>query len=52
VLIEIDDQDGVVLSDPVKLLGWRVGKAKEKGAVSTQVMQEVRAKIKALLIFK
>ena len=52
VLTHIDDQDGVVLSDQVKSLDWRVRKAKKKGAVSAQVMQEVRAKIKALLAIK
>jgi mRNA interferase MazF len=52
VLTQIDDQDGVVLSDQVKSLDWRVRKAKKKGAVSAQVMQEVRAKIKALLTIK
>ena len=52
VLTQIDDQDGVVLSDQVKSMDWRVRKAKKKGAVSAQVMQEVRAKIKALLTIK
>jgi len=52
VLTQIDDQDGVVLSDQVKSLDWRFRKAKKKGAVSAQVMQEVRAKIKALLTIK
>ena len=52
VLTQIDDQDGVVLSDQVKSLDWRVRKAKKKGSVSAQVMQEVRAKIKALLTIK
>ena len=52
VLIQIEDQDGVVLSDQVKSLDWRVRKAKKKGAVSALVMQEVRAKIKALLTIK
>ena len=52
VLIQIEDQDGVVLSDQVKSLDWRVRKAKKKGAVSALVMQEVRAKIKALLSIK
>ena len=52
VLIQIEDQDGVVLSDQVKSLDWRVRKAKKKGAVSALVMQEVRAKIKTLLAIK
>ena len=52
VLIQIEDQDGVVLSDQVKSLDWRVRRAKKKGAVSALVMQEVRAKIKTLLTIK
>jgi mRNA interferase MazF len=36
-------------SDQVKSLDWRIRKAKRKGAVSDEVLGEVRAKIKALL---
>jgi mRNA interferase MazF len=49
VLAQIDGQLGVVLSDQVKSLDWRVRKAKKKGAVPEDVLQDVRAKIKALL---
>ena len=49
VLTQISAKPGVVLSDQVKSLDWRVRKAKKKGAVSEEVLQEVRAKIKALL---
>ena len=49
VLTQVDGKDGVVLSDQVKSLDWRVRKAKKKGAVSDEVMRETRAKIKALL---
>ncbi|WP_228768032.1 endoribonuclease MazF [Limnohabitans sp. DM1] len=49
VLTQISAKPCVVLSDQVKSLDWRVRKAKKKGAVSEEVLQEVRAKIKALL---
>jgi len=39
----------VVLSDQVKSLDWRIRKAKRKGAVSTEELAEVRAKIVALI---
>ncbi len=49
VLTQVDGQEGVVLSDQVKSLNWRVRKAKKKGTVQEEVLQDVRAKIKALL---
>jgi mRNA interferase MazF len=49
VQTQISAKSGVVLSDQVKSLDWRVRKAKKKGVVSEEVLQEVRAKIKALL---
>ena len=49
VLTHIDGQPGVALSDQVKSLDWRVRKVKKKGAASEEVLQDVRAKIKALL---
>ena len=49
VLTQVDAQVGVVLADQVKSLDWRVRKAKKKGAVPDAVLQDVRAKIKALL---
>lgn len=49
VLTDVDGQPGVVLSDQVKSLDWRVRKAKKKGAVPEAVLQDVRAKLKALL---
>ena len=39
----------VVLSDHVKIVNWRVRKAKRKGAVSAEELVEVRAKILALI---
>lgn len=49
VLTKVDGQEGVALSDQVKSLDWRVRKAKKKGTVPEEVLQDVRAKIKALL---
>jgi mRNA interferase MazF len=49
VLTQMDGQAGVVLSDQVKSLDWRVRKAKKKGVVPEGVLQDVLAKIKALL---
>ena len=48
----VDGQHGVVLSDQVKSLDWRVGRAKKKGTVTGAVLAEVRAKIKSLLQIK
>ncbi|HXA39250.1 MAG TPA: endoribonuclease MazF [Phenylobacterium sp.] len=39
----------VVLADQLKSLDWRARGAVRKGAVSPQILAEVRAKIKALL---
>ena len=52
VPIEVDGQVGVVLSDQVKSLDWKLRRAKKKGAVPEPVMIEVRAKIRALLLIK
>jgi mRNA interferase MazF len=49
VLTQVNGMDGVVLSDQVKSLDWRIRKAKKKGNVSEAAMRETRAKIKALL---
>jgi mRNA interferase MazF len=40
---------GVVLSDQVKSVGWRVRKARRKGRVSAEELAEVRARIYALI---
>jgi mRNA interferase MazF len=45
----MEGQVGAVLADQVKSLDWRIRKAKRKGAVSDEVLGEVRAKTKALL---
>ena len=39
----------VVLADQVKNLDWRARGAVRRGAVSLQILAEVKAKIKALL---
>jgi mRNA interferase MazF len=38
-----------ILSDQVKSLDWRVRKAKRKGTVAADVLDEVRGKIRALI---
>jgi mRNA interferase MazF len=52
VATQVDGQDCVVLSDQVKSLDWKIRKAKKKGAVSDLVLQQVRARIKALLMIR
>lgn len=47
-----DGQDCVVLSDQVKSLDWKARRARKKGTVPDSVMQQVRARIKALLAIK
>jgi mRNA interferase MazF len=49
VHIEVDDVASAVLADQVKSLDWKVRRAKKKGSVPADVMNHVRAKIKALL---
>ncbi len=49
VLAQVDGVDCAVLSDQVKSLDWKVRRAKKKGAVNSEVMLHVRAKVKALL---
>jgi len=49
VIIKAKDISGAVLSDQVKNLDWRARKAKPKGKASTEELDEVRAKIAALL---
>lgn len=50
VLIENQDVPSAVLTDHVKSLDWKIRRAKKKGAVTPNVMNHVRAKIKALLL--
>ena len=49
---QVGGQEGVMLSDQVKSLDWKVGRAKKKGSVPESVVLEVRARIKALLVIK
>jgi mRNA interferase MazF len=49
VAVQIGGQPGVVLSDQVKSLDWRVRRAQKKGVVPEAALQDVRAKVKALL---
>ena len=50
VLADVDGVATAVLSDQVKSLDWKVRRARKKGTVSNDVMVNVRAKIKALLL--
>ena len=52
VLVHLDGQDSVVLSDQVKSLDWKIRRAAKKGSVSESVLLAVRARIKALLLIK
>lgn len=49
VIIHADGANGAVLSDQVKNLDWRARRATPKGKASADEMDEVRAKISALL---
>ena len=49
VIIHAQGASGAVLSDQVKNLDWRGRKAAQKGKASTEELDEVRAKIAALL---
>ncbi|MDX8378695.1 MAG: endoribonuclease MazF [Gallionella sp.] len=49
VIIHADDVSSAVLSDQIKNLDWRARKATPKGRVSSHELNEVRAKISALL---
>ena len=43
------DPPSAVLADQIKSLDWRARRAQHKGAVSAEVLAEVRGKVKALL---
>jgi mRNA interferase MazF len=51
VLPEGHQASGAILSDQIKSLDWRVRKARQMGAVTRDVLEEVLAKIHALLGF-
>ena len=44
-----DEAGSVVLSDQVKSLDWRSRGAKRKGRVSSEILDEVRAKVRVLI---
>jgi mRNA interferase MazF len=52
VVTSMEGVDCAVLSDQVKSLDWKIRKAKKKAVASAEVMQHVRAKIKALLVIE
>lgn len=52
VNVDVGGVEGAVLADQVKSLDWRQRKARRKGVVDAAVMDEVRAKIKALLLIR
>jgi mRNA interferase MazF len=52
VLTQVDGQAGVVLSDQVKSLDWKIRRARKKGSVPESVLLDVRGRIKALLLIK
>jgi len=49
VRTSVGGRDGVALADQVKSLDWRARKAKKAGSVEQEVIEEVLAKIAALL---
>ena len=49
VIIRAEGTSGAVLSDQVKNLDWRARKAMPKGKASVEELDEVRAKIAALV---
>ncbi len=51
--VDCDSPDitGVILSDQVKCLDWRTRGIKLKGKASTEVLEEVKGKLMALLDF-
>jgi mRNA interferase MazF len=49
VQLTMNGVEGVVLSDQVKSLDWKVRQAIKKDSASDAVMREVKAKIRALL---
>jgi mRNA interferase MazF len=52
VLVDIEGVQSVILSDQVKSLDWTIRKAKYKARVGSEILLEVRAKIKSLLLIE
>ena len=49
VQTKVNGKDGVILADQIKSLDWVARKAKKEGLVEQAAMEEVLAKIEALL---
>ena len=52
VLADIEGVPSAILSDQVKSLDWKARRATRKSTVTDEVMRQVRAKIKALLLIQ
>ncbi|MCC7182383.1 MAG: endoribonuclease MazF [Rhodocyclaceae bacterium] len=52
VPFDVDGVASAVLADQVKSLDWKVRRARKKGSAPADVMNHVRAKIKALLVIQ
>lgn len=52
VILKTADVSGAVLADQIKSLDWQARKARYKGRVSVDQMQEVLGKVRALLAIK
>ncbi|QWD61832.1 endoribonuclease MazF [Polynucleobacter sp. MWH-UH25E] len=52
VLVDIEGVQSVILSDQVKSLDWAIRKAKYKSRVGSEILLEVRAKVKSLLLIE
>ncbi len=49
VLTKVSDKEGVILADQIRSLDWVARKAKKEGRVEPSVLDEVLAKVEALL---
>jgi mRNA interferase MazF len=49
VSVQVNDKPGVALADQVKSLDWYARRAKKEGSVEPTVLEEVLAKLEALL---
>jgi mRNA interferase MazF len=52
VPFDVDGVTSAVLADQIKSLDWKVRRARKKGSAPADVMNHVRAKIKALLVIQ
>ena len=51
VLVEVDGVQSAILTDHLKSVDWVTRKAKLKAKVTPEAMAEVRAKVKALILY-